>query len=76
MRIRVVRWALRLLEYCTVLSPFLPPPDEEQAAHWSQPVAPAALTGPPPGHPERVPPAGALSAEERALWAQLTGSTS
>ncbi|WP_198348015.1 DUF6059 family protein [Plantactinospora sp. KBS50] len=30
------------------------------------------LAGPAPGHPERVPPPGRLSARERRLWADLS----
>ncbi|WP_380286314.1 DUF6059 family protein [Kitasatospora purpeofusca] len=39
------------------------PPAEE----YSEP----ALTGPPPGHPERLLPPVPLNDEERALWSQL-----
>ncbi|WUQ00853.1 hypothetical protein OHT52_27700 [Streptomyces sp. NBC_00247] len=35
------------------------------------PPADAQLSGPPPGHPERVDPSAPISEVEHALWSQL-----
>ena len=66
--------ALNAIGWSTHSHPVGPNPEPPPAIAEPVLLAETALSGPAPGHPERLVPDLTLSTVERALWTQILGS--